>query len=342
MGYRNLRACIDDLERAGHLIRVEAEIDARLEAAEIHRRVYRSGGPALFFAKVKGGHFPMVSNLFGTMERVRFLFFATLVRVGRATELNLRTHPDPIVESAIRGGTGQAAGLLGHVASPLSARADPGEPDGDRPVTPRTVLARWTAEGSSCCRSCTRGTSSSRVDEFQPGHVPRSALGGRYEPNREIGLHYQLHRGIGVHHANAVQRGAPLRVDVFVAAPAMLVAAVMPLPEGVSELTFAGILAGHRIPMVDCRRRRAELRRCSKGGCRSTRRPTSHRRNPRSREDCCPKGPSGIILGTTASPTTFPFFASSHLYHRQRGDLAFYRGGPAAQEDTVFGERFTN
>ncbi len=75
--------------------------------------------------------------------------------------------------------------------------------------------------------------------------------GGSYAPNQEIGLHYQIHRGIGVHHAAALQRGEPLRVNIFVGGtPAMSVAAVMPLPEGLSELGFAGALAGHRIPMI--------------------------------------------------------------------------------------------
>src|SRR6185437_10716585 len=72
--------------------------------------------------------------------------------------------------------------------------------------------------------------------------------GNSYSPN-EVGLHYQIHRGIGVHHAAALRRGEPLRVSVFVGgAPAMTVAAVMPLPEGLSELSFAGALAGQRIP----------------------------------------------------------------------------------------------
>src|SRR5207245_4078073 len=75
--------------------------------------------------------------------------------------------------------------------------------------------------------------------------------GNRYEPNRELGLHYQIHRGIGVHHAAAIRRGEPLRVNVFVGGPpALTVAAVMPLPEGLPELSFAGALAGRRIRMV--------------------------------------------------------------------------------------------
>src|ERR1051325_4963988 len=74
MGYRNLRECIADLERTGQLRRIDAEVDARLEISEIQRRVYQAQGPALLFTRVKGCRFPMVSNLFGTLPRTRFLF----------------------------------------------------------------------------------------------------------------------------------------------------------------------------------------------------------------------------------------------------------------------------
>ena len=73
--------------------------------------------------------------------------------------------------------------------------------------------------------------------------------GGQYEPNREVGLHYQIHRGLRLHHAAALRRKEKLRVNVFVGGPpAMTVAAVMPLPEGMSELAFAGLWAAAACP----------------------------------------------------------------------------------------------
>ena len=66
-----------------HLVRLEEEVDPNLEAAAIHRRVFRAGGPAVYFARVKGCRFPMVSNLFGTLERARFMFRDTLPAVRR-------------------------------------------------------------------------------------------------------------------------------------------------------------------------------------------------------------------------------------------------------------------
>ena len=71
MSHHPLRECVDRLAASGQLVRIEQPIDARLEAAAIHRRVQQAGGPALLFANVKGCRFPMVSNLFGTLARAR-------------------------------------------------------------------------------------------------------------------------------------------------------------------------------------------------------------------------------------------------------------------------------
>src|SRR5437764_7684795 len=87
MGYPSLQACVADLERTGRLVRIDCEIDPHLEAAEVQRRVYQAQGPALLFTRVKGCAFPMVSNLFGTLDRTRFLFRDTLEAVRHLVEL---------------------------------------------------------------------------------------------------------------------------------------------------------------------------------------------------------------------------------------------------------------
>src|SRR6516165_1529540 len=87
MGHSTLTACVRALERAEQLVRIEQEIDPHLEAAAIHRRVYRAGGPAVYFARVKGTPFPMLSNVFGTLERTRLLFRDSLDDVRKLVEL---------------------------------------------------------------------------------------------------------------------------------------------------------------------------------------------------------------------------------------------------------------
>src|SRR3972149_4051940 len=91
MGYRSLRECVEDLAAGDQLVRIEKEIDPHLEAAEIQRRVFRAGGPAIYFARVKDCRFPMVSNLFGTIERVRYMFRDALDGLRRLVSL----HVDP-------------------------------------------------------------------------------------------------------------------------------------------------------------------------------------------------------------------------------------------------------
>src|SRR5687768_13826957 len=92
MGYRNLRACVTDLERTGQLVRVDHEIDPHLEAAEVQRRVYRKRGPAVLFTRVKGCRFPMACNLCGTIDRTRFLFRKAIPHVRKLVEL--KADPD--------------------------------------------------------------------------------------------------------------------------------------------------------------------------------------------------------------------------------------------------------
>ncbi len=72
--FPDLRSFLDQLRRDGDLTVVEAPVDARLEAAEIHRRVIAAGGPALLFTNVRGADFPLVTNLFGTARRAELAF----------------------------------------------------------------------------------------------------------------------------------------------------------------------------------------------------------------------------------------------------------------------------
>ena len=215
MSHRNLTACVADLERAGQLVRIEQEIDPHLEAAAIHRRVYRARGPAVFFARVKGTTFPMVSNLFGTLDRMRFLFRDTLDSVRKLVELksdpsNLRRRPwrywnVPLVAWRMRPKFVRAGPVLSHtIALSRLPRLQCWPLDGGPFVTlPEVYTEHPDAPGWS---------------KSNLGMYRVQLSGNDYEPERECGLHYQIHRGIGVHHAAALRRGEPLAVNVASAA----------------------------------------------------------------------------------------------------------------------------
>jgi 4-hydroxy-3-polyprenylbenzoate decarboxylase len=151
--------------------------------------------------------------------------------------------------------------------------------------------------------------------------------GGRYKPNEEVGLHYQIHRGIGYHHAEAINVKSPLKVNVFVGGPpAMTLAAIMPLPEGVPELFFAGLLGGHRIKMVSRPNGLpilAEADFCITGYV-----------DP---ERQLPEGPFGDHLGYYSLEHEFPVLKVQKVYHRKNPVWPFTTVGRPPQEDTVFG-----
>src|SRR5262249_26317231 len=89
MGYRTLAECVNDLRAHGQLVTIDAEIDPCLEAGAVQRRISQAGGPAVLFRRVKGTPFPMLGNLFGTLERTRFLFRDPLDGVRRLVELKV-------------------------------------------------------------------------------------------------------------------------------------------------------------------------------------------------------------------------------------------------------------
>jgi 4-hydroxy-3-polyprenylbenzoate decarboxylase len=325
MGYRSLQECVADLGRTGQLVRIEQEIDPYLEAAEVHRRVYQARGPAVFYARVKGCRFPMVSNLFGTIERTRFLFRDTLRAVRHLVELKI----DP--SSFFR--------------RPWRYR--------DVPPTLWHLRPKWVATGPVLARQTTIGELPQLVcwprdggafvtlpqvyteDADRPGWrhsnlgMYRVQLGGNeYQRDRQVGLHYQIHRGIGVHHAAALRRGVPFRANVFVGGPpAMTLAAVMPLPEGMPELTFAGALGGRRVRLA----------------CSPSQLPVA------ADADFCisgtvdpqkqlPEGPFGDHLGYYSLRHPFPVLNVERVYHRDGAIWPFTVVGRPPQEDTQFGQ----
>jgi len=335
MGYRTLQACLADLEASGQLLRIDAEIDPQLEAAEIHRRVFRSGGPALLFTRVKGSQFPLASNLFGTMDRTRYIFRDTIDAVRRLVELKA----DPTSIGRRPWAHASLVSTLWH--------ARPKRVTSGRVMFAETSLSRlpqvksWPDDGGAFITLPQVYTE----DPLRPGTAQSNLgmyriqiSGGQYEPDREVGMHYQIHRGIGVHHAAALARGENLRVNVFVGgAPAMSVAAVMPLPEGISELAFAGALGGHRIPMVD---------RWNPSGTKAS--PPPSQLPVYAEADFCisgvieperrlPEGPFGDHLGYYSLAHDFPVLRVEKVWHRSDAVWPFTVVGRPPQEDTMFG-----
>ncbi|HEU4718509.1 MAG TPA: UbiD family decarboxylase [Bacteroidia bacterium] len=323
MGYSSLRDCIGDLERNGHLVRVKEMIDPDLEMAAVHLRVHEAGGPALLFENVKGCAFPAASNLFGTKERSRFIFRDAIENVKAL--IRLKSDPSEALRHPFRNWkTGWAA--LKSFPKKTSALA---VLENEIRLHDLPQIRHWPDDGGAFV---TLPAVYTEDPEF-PG-VMHSNLGmyriqlngNEYVRDREAGLHYQLHRGIGVHQSKWNAKGLPMKVSVFVGGPPSLTfSAVMPLPEGISEMTFAGVLGNRKI--------RYGYRDgfCISGDADFVITGEVHPGENK------PEGPFGDHFGYYSLTHPFPVMRIHKVWHRKNAIWPFTVVGRPPQEDTSFG-----
>ena len=325
MSYSSLEACLLDLERTGQLLRIKEQVDPNLEMAAIHLRVFEQKGPAILFENVKGSKFRAASNIFGTLERSQFIFRDTLPKVKQLIDIKI----DPT--AAIKNPLKSLAAL------PAALNALPKKNPISKPVlfeeiniSDLPLIHHWSMDGGAFVtlpQVYTEDADKPGIGNSNLGMYRIQLDGNDYILNKEVGLHYQLHRGIGVHQTKANKKGLPLKVSCFVGGPpAHSVAAVMPLPEGMSEMNFAGVLAGKRFGYT-----------YKDGFCISTDADFVITGEVFPGENK-PEGPFGDHLGYYSLQHPFPVMKVHKVYARKNAIWAFTVVGRPPQEDTSFGQ----
>jgi 4-hydroxy-3-polyprenylbenzoate decarboxylase len=323
MSYASLKAAALDLEKHGKLIRISSEVDPNLEMAEIHRRVFEAGGPALLFERVKGSPFPALSNLYGTFERTEFLFRDTLSKVQKVIEL--KADPTNLLRNPLRYPSAPFTALT---ALPMRVSNAP-ITYGETTIDQLPQIKSWPMDGGAFVtlpQVFTLPPGSRNIMQSNLGMYRIQLSGNEYEINREVGMHYQLHRGIGVHHTAYNACDEPFRCSIFIGGPpSHAFSAIMPLPEGLSELTFAGMLGGRRFrylwrnghvlsgdaDFVITGIIRKDLKK--------------------------PEGPFGDHLGYYSLTHDFPVMEVEKVYHRKDAIWHFSVVGRPPAEDSSFG-----
>ena len=240
--FPDLRAFISELRRQRDIAVVETTVDARLEVAEIHRRVIAASGPALFFSRVEGSDFQLATNLFGTARRAEMAFgYRPAQLVRRAAEFIQRSFP-PSLGALWSARDLVKAGLrLGTKSVGTGPVREVGMRDVDLGRLP--VITSWPEDGGPFLTLPLVYTE----DPDGAGHnlgIYRMQV----HDARTTGMHWQIGKGGGFHHTRAVARAEDLPVTVFLGGPpALILAAVAPLPENVPELVLASLLAGRRL-----------------------------------------------------------------------------------------------
>jgi 4-hydroxy-3-polyprenylbenzoate decarboxylase len=319
-----LQDVIADLEKHGHLIRIKEEVDPYLEMAAIHLRINQANGPAILFEKVKGSKYPAVSNLFGNVARSKFIFRNTLKDVEEV--IKLKYNPIAAIKNPFKHIKSAFAGFK---ALPLKQRFPEAEFD-EIHISDLPMIHHWEMDGGAFItlpQVYSEDPEKPGIMNANVGMYRVQLSGNEYEINKEIGLHYQTHRGIGVHQAKATAKGEPLKVSIFVGGhPAHTIAAVMPLPEGLSEVLFAGMLAGRRFRYS-----------YKDGYCISNDADfvITGEILPYTTK---PEGPFGDHLGYYSLVHDFPVMKIHKVYARKNAIWNFTVVGRPPQEDTAFGD----
>jgi UbiD family decarboxylase len=319
---RDLPGFIDILRKESELIEVEVEVDPYLEIAEIHRRVIGLGGPALLFKNVKGSSFPVATNLFGSKRRIELAFgrrpldyVAGLVRAAEELTPTLKK-------------LWSIKGLLAQTAR-IGTKTVNDAPILEKCMTPPRLtelpmLTSWETDGGPFV------TLPLVYTEHPAG---RGHNLGMYRIQRHddttTGIHWQIHKGGGFHYHEAEKRNENLPMSLLIGGPpALMMAAIAPLPENIPELMLASLLMGGKLPMVadpqGGHAMPANVEFAAKGFV------APHIRQP--------EGPFGDHYGYNSLKHDYPVFQVERLYHRKDAIYPATVVGRPRQEDFYIGD----
>jgi 4-hydroxybenzoate decarboxylase subunit C len=322
--HKNLRTFIETLRRENDLVEIEAEVDPHLEIAEIHRRVIAAQGKALLFKNVKNSKYPVLTNMFGTNKRIELAFTKKPQQfVKKAVEMvEVLLPPKPkklwayrdMAWSALKFGTRKVkrAPVLEATDKPANLEEIP-------------LLQLWHEDGGHFVTLPLVYTESPTNGKHNLGMYRIQ----RYDET-STGIHWQIGKGGGFHYFEAERMNRALPVTIFLGgAPAMILAAIAPLPEDVPELMLASLLADSKIetvenPLANHHRLIAEAEFAICG------RVAPHKRRP--------EGPFGDHYGYYSLVHDYPVFEAEAVFHRQDAIYPATVVGKPRQEDFFIGD----
>ena len=319
----NLRQFLDVLRTNNQLLTIDVPVDPALEIAEIHRRVIAKGGPALLFTRVKNSKFPVVTNLFGTHLRLELAFgrrpLVFVQDLVRFLEHSLPPNLTTLWEARNLLAQGLRIGLKRTDNGPiLECRQRPAR------LSELPMLTSWHSDGGPFVTLPLVYTE--HPDGL--GHNLGMYRIQRYD-DTTTGIHWQIHKGGGFHYFAAEQKNQALPLTLYIGGPpALMLAAIAPLPENIPELLLASLLQGNKLrlvadpdgghPLV------AEAEFAIKGHV-----PPHIRR---------PEGPFGDHYGYNSLRHDYPVFQTTHLYHRKDAIYPATVVGRPKQEDFFIGD----
>ncbi len=249
MAYKDLRDFLLTLEQEGELKRISVEADPILEIAEITDRVSKGSGPALLFESPKGSSIPLLINAFGSERRMALALEAPAVdsvaeRISQILDLKA---PEGILDKL------RMLPKLGELAGVFPASVKTGSCkeviERDRPSLARfPILQCWPQDAG---RFITLGC------VFTKNPVTGKRNCGMYRmqvyDETTTAMHWQTQKHGAWHATKARERGEKIPVAVAIGCdPAVVFSAIVPLPDDLDEMMFAGFVRKKPVEMVAC------------------------------------------------------------------------------------------
>jgi 4-hydroxy-3-polyprenylbenzoate decarboxylase len=339
MPYASLRDFMERLEAQGQLVRVAAPVSPALEMTEIQTRLIAERGPAVLFENVVGDDgraydMPVLVNLFGTVERVAMGMERKpdqLREVGEA--LAFLRQPEP------PGGWREAMEMLPLLRTAMTMRpktvsSGPAQDvvlqGDDIDLTALPVQTCWPGEPAPLITwplVVTQGPNpeGDKADNFNLGIYRMQVL-----DRRTTLMRWLKQRGGAQHHQRwAKTKSEPLPAAAVIGAdPGVILAAVTPVPDTLSEYQFAGLLRGAKVELVDCKtvplKVPAQAEIVIEGHV--------------SLEDYRDEGPYGDHTGYYNAVEPFPVFTVSAITRRRDPIYLSTYTGRAPDEPSILGE----
>ncbi len=326
MPYKDLQAFIKELERHGQLKRIDALLDPHLEIAEITDRVSKNNGPALLFTNPQGSKFPVLTNAFGSYERMHLaLEVENLDTVGESVHEFLEVEkPDSMIKKL------KMIPKLRRVANifprevtkaPCQEKVLLGE---EVDLTQLPVLTTWPQDAGPFITLPLVITKNPETGTRNMG-MYRMQIFDR----RTTGMHWHRHKGGAYHYHLAEKKGQ--RLDVAVALgpdPVVTYAATAPLPDEIDEFLFAGFLRKMPVDLVKCKTVDLEVPANSQFVLEGYVDPGERRR----------EGPFGDHTGYYSLADDYPVFHVTCVTHREDAIYPATLVGPPPMEDCYMGK----
>ena len=325
--YKSTIDCVNDLKNTDQLVEIKNCVDPYLDIAQLTRMVFKVGGPCLLFTNVKASKFPVCSNLFGTIDRSNYIFRDSLTSVKSAIELKA----NPVAFLKYRENYGKFFALSKCAINSFPKKISPKK----APVLANSIsinqipqIVSWPEDGGAFItlpQVLSFPEDQCSIVKANLGMYRIQLSGNNYKTNQEIGLHYQIRRTIGLHHRKAIENNRQFKIAIHIGGPpSHTISAVMPMPDNLSELVFAGMLGNQRVRWCEYQGYRvlADADFCILGYV---------------GKDLKDEGPFGDHLGYYSLKHLFPYVKVQHVFARDKAVLNITVVGRPPQEDSIFG-----